>query len=45
MERIKDVLKSTVSGDDVETETHKTGLIDALASVRLSHSTEFCIDS
>ena len=40
MEGIKDVLKCT---EPVNTETHKTDLIGALAHVRLSHPTENCI--
>ena len=39
MDIIMDILKSAESGGDVETETHKSGLIDALADVRLLHST------
>ena len=35
MDMIKDILKSAESGDDVETEPLKTGLIEALADVRL----------
>jgi len=40
MEHIKDILNSTQDGDDLENETLKSELIDALADVRLSHPTE-----
>ena len=40
MEDIKDILNCTQDGDDVESETLKSELIDALADVRLSHPTE-----
>ena len=46
MEHIKDILKSMEPGYgdyDVEIETLKSELIDALACVRQSHPTEVCI--
>ena len=46
MEHIKDILKTMEPGydhHDVEIETLKSELIDALARVRLSHPTGICI--
>jgi len=43
MEHIKDILKSIQPGDDLETEIRKSGLIKALADVRLSHSTKIFV--
>ena len=40
MEHIKDILNSIGDSDDVEMETLKSELINALARVRLSHPTE-----